>query len=160
MNTSFILNGDLVSIDTAPEVLLVDILRDQFGLMGTRPGCTQGYCGTCSILLNGRLTPSCMVPAFRATGSEIITIEGFMQTQEFLDIEKGFEQTGMTPCRYCVSSKILATQALLLENRSPQEEDIRQTVFSVWCRCTSYTSFADGIRASSQIRRRRLHGRP
>ncbi|HUX49597.1 MAG TPA: 2Fe-2S iron-sulfur cluster-binding protein [Spirochaetia bacterium] len=159
MNTSFILNGEVVSIDTNPDVLLVDILRNQFGLLGTRPGCTQGYCGTCSVLLNGRLTPSCMVPAFRATGSEIVTIEGFMQSQDFLDIEKGFEQAGMAPCRYCVSSKILTTQALLLETQSPQEQDIREVVFSVWCRCTSYSSFAEGIRASSEVRRRRSSGR-
>jgi carbon-monoxide dehydrogenase small subunit len=160
VNTSFILNGDLVSIDTEPGVLLVDILRNNFGLLGTRPGCTQGYCGNCSVLVNGRLTPSCMVPAFRATGSEIITIEGFMQSEDFTDIEKGFEQAGMTPCRYCVSSKILTTQALLLENPVLQEEDVRQAVFSVWCRCTSYSSFAKAIRVSAEIRGRRLRGRP
>ncbi len=159
MNTSFILNGELVSIDTEPEALLVDILRRRFGLFGARPGCTQGYCGTCSILFNGRLTPACMIPAFRATGSEILTIEGFMQTLDFLDIEKGFEQAGMNPCRYCVAGKVLTAQALLLETQSPQAHDISQAVTAVWCRCTSYTSFAEGIRASAEFRRRRLNAR-
>lgn len=160
MNTSFILNGELVSIDTSPEALLVDILRRDFGLLGARPGCTQGYCGTCSILLDGRLTPSCMIPAFRITGREVLTIEGFMQTQDFVDIERGFEQAGMSPCRYCVSGKVLTAQALLLENQEPQIEDVRQAVTAIWCRCTSYSTFVEGIRYAADMRRRRVNVHP
>lgn len=159
MNTSFILNGDLVSIDTDPELLLVDILREKFGLVGARAGCTQGYCGTCSVLINGRLTAACMVPAFRVIGAEILTIEGFMQTPEFLDVENGFQQAEMNPCRYCISAKVLATQSLLLENPSPEAEEIHRTVSAIWCRCTSYSNFSEAIRLSADARRRRTRAR-
>ena len=157
MNTSFILNGELVSIDTSPDALLVDILRQRFGLLGTRPGCTQGYCGTCSVLIDGRLTPSCMIPAFRITGRDVLTIEGFMQTQDFLDIERGFEQAGMSPCRYCVAGKVLTAQALLLETQDPQIDEIREAVSAIYCRCTSYYAFIEGIRFAAEVRRRRVH---
>ncbi len=151
----FTLNDDSITIDTDPEFLLVDLLRKEFGLGGARPGCRRGRCGTCAILFNGHVTSSCMLPAFKALGSEIVTIEGFMKTPDFADIERGFQRAGMDPCRFCAAAKVLVTHGLIQHNSSPRAEDIERAANGVFCRCTSYSSFVDAIRYAAEARRKR-----
>jgi aerobic carbon-monoxide dehydrogenase small subunit len=155
MKINFRLNGEPVSVDTDPAELMVDVLRLRFNLRGARPGCLQGQCGSCLIVFNHELSPSCMIPAFRAYGSEIMTLEGLMQTREFTDIERGFERAGAYPCRFCAAGKFLSVHMLLQTTLEPTEQQIADTISGVHCRCTVYERLATGIENAARLRRRR-----
>jgi carbon-monoxide dehydrogenase small subunit len=110
---SFILNGEDVSARVRTVDRLSDLLRDSFGLFGVRSDCRCGRCGRCLVFLDGRLVPSCMVPAFRVRGREVVTIEGFAQTDEYQDILEGFSAAGVSTCGFCEEGKMMAVAALL-----------------------------------------------
>ena len=158
MNLGFILNGEDVIVKSAPERRLLDILRDSFGLLGTKVGCYTGHCGVCSVIFNGELVKSCLVPAFRIQGSEIITIEGFSQTDEYQDVVQGFSEAELENCGYCNTGKILCTEALLGRNRRPSKEEILSAFHEMRCRCTEPEELVLGVLAVAEHRIRRLHG--
>jgi aerobic carbon-monoxide dehydrogenase small subunit len=155
MKCSFILNGDDVSVQTPPSTLLIDIIRDDLGLKASRAGCLQGECGFCTVLLDSSLTLACMVPAFRAHRTEVITIEGFEQTDDYGDIERGFADAGFEPCGFCRAGRVLTTHAVLLANATPTENELRRAGASIRCRCSSTSRFIDGMRNAAQQRRER-----
>lgn len=159
MRITFTLNGKQVQVDSPPYIRLIHLLRDEFGLGGTKEGCLQGHCGYCLVLLNGDLVPSCMVPAFSAFRGTVLTIEGFRETPEYRDIEAGFLEAETSPCGFCSSAKILTTHVLLEENPNPSEALIRKALSGILCRCTSHTSLVEGVKASAVHRRLRSHGR-
>ncbi len=152
-------NGQEVAFDTDPTTPLLELLRRDLELRGARPGCRKGLCGSCSVLLNGHLSPSCLVPAFQAEATNITTIEGFVDTPEFGDIERAFERAGVTPCRFCVGGKILATHGLISTVETPLPTDIERALTGIWCRCTGYSSLVKGIQLAAEFRRRRLRAR-
>lgn len=155
MKCSFILNGEDVSVQTPPSTLLVDIIRDQLGLKATHAGCLQGECGFCSVLLDSSLALSCMVPAFRAHRSEVITIEGFKQTDDYTDIERGFARAQFEPCSFCFAGRVLTAHAVLLSNAAPTEMELRRAAASIRCRCSATTRFVMGMRDAGHFRRER-----
>ncbi|MFO8065057.1 MAG: (2Fe-2S)-binding protein [Spirochaetota bacterium] len=155
MKCSFILNGDDVSVQTPPSTLLVDIIRDHFGLKTTRDGCLQGECGFCSVLLDNSLALSCMVPAFRAHRSEVITIDGFKQTDDYADIDQGFARAQFEPCSFCFGGRVLTAHAVLLFNAAPTDMELRRAAASIRCRCSATTRFIMGMRYAAQYRRER-----
>lgn len=155
MKINFELNGEPVSVEAEPSELLVDVLRLRLNLRGARPGCLQGQCGACLIIFNDELAPSCMIPAFRAYGSEILTLEGLLRTREFSDIERGFERAGAYPCRFCAAGKFLSAHMLLQSTLEPTEQQIADTISGVHCRCTVYERLVNGIRESARLRLRR-----
>jgi carbon-monoxide dehydrogenase small subunit len=155
----FILNGEDVSIRAEGETRLIEILRGTFKLMGAKMGCLAGRCGACFVLLDGRITPSCLVPAFQVRDREIVTIEGFIQTDEYHDIVAGFAQAQVETCGYCDTAKILATEALLERVPRPSRQDILAAYRDVKCRCTEPESLVAGVLAIAEIRQRRLYGR-
>ncbi len=159
MRIEFTLNGESARIESSAETLLVDLLRREFGLSGARPGCMRGQCGNCAVLFNGALTRACLLPVFRLEGCEVMTIEGFLRTKEFADIEYGFERAGMDPCRFCISSKVLVAHSVLLTELEPSDLEIERATSGVWCRCTSYSSFVNGIRYAAHARKRRYNER-
>lgn len=159
MTIGFILNGEDVVIQTGLDRRLIDILRDNFKLMGSKAGCRVGRCGSCSVILNGKVVPSCLVSAFSVRGGEVITIEGFAQTVEYQDIVAGFSRAGVDNCGYCDAAKILATEALLERSSRPTREEILSAFDGVLCRCTVPRILADGVAAAAEIRQRRLYGR-
>ena len=159
MRISFILNSKEVMIDCSPDTRLVHILREHFGLLGTKEGCLQGKCGYCTILLNGELVPSCILPVFSVFKESVITIEGFRTTPEFSDIEKGFLQAGVNPCGFCSSTKILTAHKLIKENPSPTDSQIRKAMSDSVCRCTSYSALVEGVKSAALYRRSRSHGK-
>ena len=158
MTMGFILNGEDVVVDSNPETRLVDILRDYFNLLGAKSGCNIGTCGTCLIIFNGNVVKSCLVPAFKIRGCEIITIEGFSQTVDYQDIIMGFSETGLENCGLCNTGKILATEALLGGNNAPSREEILSAFSGIRCRCTEPEGLVQGVMAASEYRRRRLYG--
>ena len=159
MNFDFILNGEDVAVNSNAENRLVDILRETFGLLGTRCCCYSGMCGNCSVIFNGVVLKSCLIPALRIRNCEIITIEGFSQTDEYEDIIQGFSEAELENCGICNTGKILATEALLGRNQQPSKADILSAFSGIRCRCTEPEELVNGVMAVVELRRRRLYGR-
>jgi carbon-monoxide dehydrogenase small subunit len=127
--------------------------------LGTKSDCLAGKCGVCSIIFNGDVIKSCLVPAFRVRGSEVITIEGFSQTDEYQDIAAGFVQAGLETCGFCRTGKILTAAALLEGKSRPSREDILLGFDGIRCRCTDPETLVTAVTAVAEIRQRRLYGR-
>lgn len=159
MTISFILNGEDIIIHSEANVRLADILRLNFGLIGARTCCLTGKCGHCAVIFNGSVSHACLIPAFRLRGSEIITIEGFSQTDEYHDIMAGFAQARLETCGYCTTSKILNAGALLDRIKRPSRTDILHAFAGIKCRCTDPEKLIEGIERTVEFRHRRLYGR-
>jgi len=159
MNIDFILNGEDVVVRCGPTVRLLDILRSDFGLTGTKSGCLAGKCGLCTVIFNGSVSLSCLIPAFRLQKSEVITMEGFLLTDEYQDIESGFEEVGLDDCEYCRTGKTLLAGALLGRSKRPSREEMMRTVDGIKCRCTDPEMLVGGIEKALETRMRRLYGR-
>ena len=159
MTIGFILNGEDVIIRSEPNVRLIDILRINFGLLGTRVGCLCGKCGFCAVNCNGSVIHACLMPVFKIAGSEIITIEGFSQTDDYQDIMAGFAQKRLICCGYCETSKILNAEALLEKIKRPSRQDILNAFNGIKCRCTDPEQLVESIKRAADIRQRRIYGR-
>jgi carbon-monoxide dehydrogenase small subunit len=159
MTIGFILNGEDVVVRTEADMRLISILRGHFGLLGAKSGCLVGKCGACSVIFNGEVIKSCFIPAFRVRGSEVITIEGFSQTDEYQDIITGFLQARLETCEFCKTGKILTTAALLERKSQPSREEILLGFDGIRCRCTDPESLVEAVGAVAEIRQRRLYGR-
>jgi aerobic carbon-monoxide dehydrogenase small subunit len=159
MTIGFILNGEDVVIQCEAGRRLINILRINFGLLGAKTGCLSGKCGFCAVIFNGLVSHACLIPAFRLRGSEVITIEGFSQTDEYNDIITGFTQAGLEGCGYCNTSKILNATALLDRSKRPSRQEILDAFSGIKCRCTDAEKLIEGIENAAEIRQRRLYGR-
>lgn len=147
---TFKVNGKEVSVDVAPGEMLVDVLREKLGLTGTKVGCREGECGVCSIILNGKLIASCLVPVMKADRSTILTIEGLEQNGEMHLIQKKFIEHGSIQCGFCTPAMVLAGKALLDENPHPTREEIQLAISGILCRCTGYQKIIKAIDSASQ----------
>lgn len=159
MNVSFSLNGKNVAIDVEPEKRLVDVLREDLRLTGTKAGCYAGLCGTCHVLVGGRLNRSCMLPAFTARGAEVVTIEGFARTRDYAEIVKAFEEAEYYPCGYCSAGRILAVEALLSEYPDPSESEILAGLSGITCHCADQTSLIKAVEIAAFARKLRRRGK-
>ena len=159
MTIGFILNGEDVVARSEASVRLIDILRGSFGLLGAKSGCLTGKCGACSVIFNGSVSPACLIPAFKIRGSEIITIEGFSQTDEYQDIMTGFVRANLENCGCCLAGKILSTEALLERIPLPSKEEILSAFSGIKCRCTDSEKLVEAVNIIANIRERRLYGR-
>ena len=147
---TFTVNGKKVDLDVAPGEMLVDVLRGKLGLTGTKVGCREGECGVCSIILNGKLTCSCLVPVMKADRGTILTIEGLEQNGEMHLIQKKFIEDGAVQCGFCTPAMVLAGKALLDENPHPTREEIQLAISGILCRCTGYQKIIKAIDSASQ----------
>jgi len=159
MSIGFILNGEDEVIQSGPNERLIDILRRDFGLLGAKTGCRCGKCGVCSVIIDGAICQACLIPAFKIRGCEIITIEGFSQTDDYQDIIQGFAQAKMENCDYCAAGKILCAAALLGQKEFPDKKEILAGFSGIKCRCTESDALVDAVTFSARIRQRRLYGR-
>lgn len=146
----FILNGKPVAGDFGPSARLLDILRDDFHLTGVKEGCGEGECGACAVLIDGRLANSCLVAAGSLQGAEIVTIEGFRDTNRFAMLEQAFAKAGAVQCGFCTPGMVMAAEALLSRNAHPTEEQIREAISGNLCRCTGYNMIVDAIMTASR----------
>jgi carbon-monoxide dehydrogenase small subunit len=156
MKIRFSLNGVSASIDAEPGERLSTILRDRFHLKGTKCGCLQGRCGACSVIWNGVVTASCLIPAFRLSATKIVTIEGFAKTNNYKDIETGFARVPVITCGYCDSAKILIAESLLAKNSELSREEILSAYTGIRCTCTNPGALIDGVYAAAKERKARL----
>ena len=159
MTINFILNGEDVTARSEASVRLIDILRGSFGLMGAKYGCLSGQCGACTVIFNGQVSSACLIPAFKIRGCEIITIEGYSQTDDYHDIVTGFEEAAIWNCGYCESGKILCAGSLLERVATPAREEILAGFSGIKCRCTNVDKLVEAVNIAAGIRQRRLYGR-
>lgn len=145
----FILNGDLVETAVKDHLTLLDFLRDQMGLTGTKKGCEQGECGACTVLIDGLPVNSCSTLAVECEGHEIITIEGLAQNGELHPIQKQFIDKWALQCGYCTPGMIMSAKALLDHNPHPTELEIREAIEGNLCRCTGYAKIVEAIQAAA-----------
>jgi len=143
-------NGELRDIVVEPRTLLLDALRRQLGLTGTKDGCGSGHCGSCTVLLDGLPVASCLMLAVEAEGKSILTIEGLAQGGKLHPIQQAFVEHGAIQCGYCTPGMILSAKALLDANPRPSEREIRQAIAGNLCRCTGYAKIVKAILAASR----------
>jgi carbon-monoxide dehydrogenase small subunit len=145
-------NGEKRTCEVAPDQMLVDLLREDFSLTGTKVGCREGECGVCSVLLNGKIVPSCLVPAVKADGAVITTVEGLESGGELHPLQKAFLAYGAVQCGFCTPAMLLAGKNLLDTNPKPTPEEIQMAISGVLCRCTGYRKIVQAIHAAGQSR--------
>jgi len=146
----FKVNGAHVQLDVPPEIMLVEVLRDLLHLTGVKVGCGVGECGACTVLLNGRPVASCITPAYKANGGEVITIEGISDsgTDNLHVIQKAFLVEGAVQCGFCTPGMVLATKALLDSNPDPDEATIKREFNGHLCRCTGYETIIKAVKTA------------
>jgi aerobic-type carbon monoxide dehydrogenase small subunit (CoxS/CutS family) len=144
------LNGEEVMVQVKPSALLVEVLRDQLELTGTKVACGEGECGACTVLLDGVPVNSCLVPALKAQGREVLTVEGLAPLGELHPLQKAFVEHGAVQCGYCTPGMLMSGKAFLDHNPNPTEEEVRLAISGNLCRCTGYAKIVEAIKAASQ----------
>ena len=142
----FQLNGKKVEASVSTNLRLIDLLRDHFQLTGTKEGCGIGECGACTILFNKKAVNSCLVLALQADGAEIVTVEGLAKGDNLHPLQKSFIEHGAIQCGFCTPGMLMSSEALLLENPKPTEEEIKEAIAGNLCRCTGYKQIVDAVK--------------
>ena len=150
----FTVNGKGVSLEVEPGDMLVDVLRDRLGLTGTKAGCREGECGVCSVIMNGALVASCILPIKKAEGATLLTIEGLEAAGELHLVQKHFIENGAIQCGFCTPAMVLAGKALLDKNPRPTREEIQLAISGILCRCTGYQKIITAIDSASKSGKR------
>lgn len=142
---NFVLNGEEIEHYVEPNKTLLKMLREDFDLVGAKEGCGAGECGACTILVNKKPINSCLMLALEADGNEIITIEGLSQGTELDELQVSFIENAALQCGYCTPGMIMSAKALLLENPTPTEDEVKETISGNLCRCTGYKKIIEAI---------------
>ncbi len=142
---SFTVNGDPVEILVEPWQTLMDALRDELQLTGTKEGCSNGNCGACTVMLNGRAIDSCCMLAAEVEGQEVITIEGLAKGGELDPLQRAFIDYGALQCGFCIPGFLVSARAYLNKNPHPTEDEIRHSIAGNLCRCTGYDKIVRAI---------------
>jgi aerobic carbon-monoxide dehydrogenase small subunit len=142
-------NGERRDADIWPGESLLFTLREQLGLPGSKNACEQGECGSCSVLLDGKLVCSCLVLTGQAEGHEIVTVEGLGADGELHRVQEAFAETGAVQCGFCTPGLVVATAALLEQSPDPSDDEIREALSGNLCRCTGYQKIFDAVRAAA-----------
>jgi carbon-monoxide dehydrogenase small subunit len=148
---TLLINGQQQTIDTPPMRRLLDLLREDLHLTGTKEGCGEGECGSCSILMNGVLVNSCLVPAIQAHGATLCTVEGLATEGRLHPIQQCFLEAGGAQCGICTPGMMLATHHLLDKYPHPTEEQIREGLAGNLCRCTGYMRIFEAVREAANF---------
>ena len=140
-------NGEYHELHINPKKLLVEVLRDDLGLTGTKRGCSTGSCHACTVLVNGLAVKSCSILAMQADGAEVTTVEGLADAAKLTPLQRSFLDHGAYQCGFCTSGMLMATTALLTENPQPSIEAIKEGIHGNICRCTGYNSIIRAVKA-------------
>ena len=154
-----VVNGQDREIEVRPNELLADVLRERLGLTGTKIGCEAGECGACTVLINGKPTLSCLTLVIECEGKEILTIEGIGDAAkgELHPLQKAFVEHYGVQCGFCTPAMILTAKAFLEKNPSPNEDEIREAINGVICRCTGYMQIVESILAAAEEMKGSVH---
>ena len=145
-------NGNWIEKKARPDRMLLDFLREDLGLTGTKKGCEEGECGACTILMDGKTVLSCLVPVLKADGAEILTVEGMADGDRLHPIQQAFWEEGAVQCGYCTPGMLLSAKALLDKNSDPAVEEIKTAISGNLCRCTGYGRIIRAIQVASKKR--------
>ncbi len=143
------INNQPYAVVVKEDLRLLDLLRDNLHLTGTKEGCGEGECGACTVIMDGKTVNACMVMAFQAEGSRITTIEGVSQEDGLHPIQRSFLEVGAVQCGFCTPGMVLSAKALLDSNPEPTRNEIRETISGNLCRCTGYNKIVDAIEIAS-----------
>jgi len=143
-------NGESYQMEVPSHRTLLDFLRQDLELMGTKSGCETGDCGSCTVLLNGNVVNSCLVLAAEADGKEILTVEGLAHGNELHPLQEAFIEHGAIQCGYCTSGMLLSAKALLDEIPRPTENEIKEALAGNLCRCTGYYGIVKAVMAAAE----------
>ena len=153
MSFAFTVNGAPVEVEVTGMRRLLDVLREDLGLTGTKEGCGEGECGACSVLVDGAVVDACLVPVSQAAGRDITTVEGLGAPDALGDLQQAFLETGGAQCGICTPGMLVAAEAFLASGADPTEEAIRDAIAGNLCRCTGYTKIIDAIALAADRRR-------
>jgi carbon-monoxide dehydrogenase small subunit len=145
-------NDEMKEVAAEISKTLLEVLREDLGLTGTKHGCELGECGTCTVLINGEPVLSCLMLGVEAEGVEIVTVEGLMRGSQPHPLQQAFADLGATQCGYCIPGILLTAKALLDKNRQPSRDEIREALSGNLCRCTGYSKILDAVeRAAREV---------
>jgi len=150
MMIRFTLNGTAVALETPGSKRVLDLLRDECGLTGTKEGCGKGECGACTILFDGRVANACLLLACQADGHELVTIEGLEHAGQLAPIQQAFVDEGAVQCGFCIPGMVLAAHALLAGQPQPTDDEIKRGLAGNLCRCTGYRKIIAAVRRAAQ----------
>ena len=150
---SFVLNGGITIIETDPARRVLDVLREDIGLTGTKEGCGQGECGACSIIVDGIVKLSCLMTAAQLEGKEVVTVEGIARDGELHPVQASFIEYGAVQCGFCTPGMVVCAVNFLGRNPDPTRGDIRQALGGNLCRCTGYQKIVDAVEAAAKTLR-------
>jgi carbon-monoxide dehydrogenase small subunit len=150
MKIRFTVNGRQVERETDAETRLLDLLREDLALTGTKEGCGEGECGACTVLVDGRAVNSCLVLAPQVDGKSVLTIEGLARGETLHPVQQAFVEKGGVQCGFCTPGFIMSAVALLQENPDPTDEEILTALEGNLCRCTGYTKIVEAVRAAAE----------
>jgi carbon-monoxide dehydrogenase small subunit len=146
-----LVNGFEYDLLIKPHWTLIDVLRDEIGLTGTKKGCGKGECGACTVIIDGEAVLACLVLAIQAQGKSIQTIEGLAQEGKLDSLQDAFVKYGAIQCGYCTPGMILTSKALLKKNPQPTVEEIQKALSGNFCRCTGYVKIIEAVRNASMM---------
>lgn len=147
---SLTVNGKSYELLVKPWTTLLDVIRDDLGLIGTKEGCGLGECGACTVIMDGKTVNSCLILALEAYGKEIITVEGLAQGDKLHPIQEAFVEYGGLQCGFCTPGMIISAKALLDENPNPTDDEIRRGIAGNFCRCTGYTKIIESVKVAAK----------
>lgn len=149
MLLNFNVNGKAVKLETEPRRRLIDLLREDLGLTGTKEGCGEGECGACTVLLDGEAVHACLTLAVHLPGRSVITIEGLAPSGELSHLQECFVEEGAVQCGYCSTGMIMSARALLMRNPNPDENEIRTALAGNLCRCSGYGQIISAVKRAA-----------
>lgn len=138
-------NGESYQVAVEPRMTLLDVLRDELGLTGSKKGCDLGNCGSCTVLMDGKPVLSCLILAVEAQDKDILTIEGLAKDGQLHPLQQAFIDYGALQCGFCTPGMLLSAKALLDDNPQPTKEEIKEAISGNLCRCTGYTEIVEAI---------------
>jgi len=153
MRIRTVINGKPVEREVMAGDRLLDLLRNDLHLTGTKEGCGEGECGSCTVLINGRAVNSCLVLAPQVDGKKVLTIEGLASGDALHPIQRAFVEKGAVQCGFCTPGFIMSTYALLRQNPTPSDEEIKLALEGNLCRCTGYTKILEAVHYAAELMR-------
>lgn len=147
------INGEKMELMVDPAMTILDMLRNQLLLTGTKKGCGEGECGACTIIMNGQAVKSCIMPVMKAMDAEIETIENLNKKNQLHPLQQSFIDKGAVQCGFCTPGMIMAAKALLADNPNPTDEEVKFGMTGNICRCTGYVKILDAVQAAAKTMR-------